>query len=898
MKNTLALSPEKLRATLAPDRVPYASSDDIPASGLRTHPQKRAFSALELAMHIKVAGYNIYLAGEPDLGRRYMLLNYLAPRAKKGTTPADLCYVYNFADQDCPILLTLPAGQGKKLKKFMARLVSQLVKEVPRRLEQAAFMNKRNLLASRFQTKRDALIEEMGRLAEGEGFILSLDEVGGMMLYPTCEGRRLTDQEIESMPTEELVRYKKKSDNLLAPMTTLMRELAQAEQQFAEAERSLEQETVEAFIRASFDAQAKKLLDTSRLPELGLYFASVRADILENHAQFTRPELSGMSGPGSTPAGMGGQTAPPPFSSGRGPSGAGGNARTARFGFTHALFALPHSFPAPLSLPLSASRSAPLSAAGRKKAAPLTPDGKVISPSPATEENGWPEAPACEATIFDEFTSRYDVNVFVDNSATTGAPVIFDDHPTMSNLMGAIERESEMGALVTNFSLIKAGSLHRANGGYLVLHAEDILHHPAAWEALIRTLRSGFSRLEDSGEDDVAKTKGLRPQPVPVFLKVILVGSEDIYDALLDGDERFSKLFKVKAHMTEHMPRNATGIKVYLSHIKHIITNDALLPFTRDALARLVDCGSRLIADQQKLSLKFPLLREIMVEASAHATLSGKTVVDATLIDKAQDERSFRSNLVEEAFMEDYDRRIIKVVTDGSAIGRANGLAVSTYGDFEFGLPHQISCTIGAGSGGIIDLEREAQLGGPIHTKAMMILKTYLIGSFAHNKPLILTGSLGFEQSYFGIEGDSASGAELAALLSALSGIPNKLSIAFTGAVGQSGEIMAVGSVTRKIEGFFEVCKRHGLTGDQGVLLPQDNIPHLMLHKDVIEAVRQGRFHIYTARHISEAMELLTGMPAGKRRKNGTYPPNTLFKLVDERLAELTRVSTMFRKKR
>jgi Predicted ATP-dependent protease len=895
MKHSLA--PEKLRATLAPERVPYKSSDDIPATGLRTHPQKRAFSALELAMHIRVAGYNIFLAGEPDLGRRYMLLNYLAPRAKRGATPADLCYVYNFADQDCPLLLTLPAGQGKKLKRFMAGLVSQLTKEVPRRLEQAAFMNKRNLLASRFQNKRDSLIEEMGRLAEGEGFILSLDEAGGMMLYPTSEGRRLTDQEIETMPTEELVRYKKKSDNLLGPMSTLMRELAQAEQQFAEAERSLEQETVESFLRTCFDGQAKKQMESCRQPELATYFAAIRADILENHAQFTRPENTGMPGPGGTPAGMGGQAAPPPFSSGRGPNGAGGMSRSARFSLAppalcHTLLPQGRPAPAPCASPYF---PAPALLAGRK-AAPLPSSDKNGRMGAGT--GGWPEIPVCEFTVFDEFTSRYDVNVFVDNSETTGAPVVFDDHPTMSNLMGAIERESEMGALVTNFSLIKAGALHRANGGYLVLHAEDILHHPAAWEALIRTLRSGLSRLEDSGEDDVAKTKGLRPQPVPVSLKVILVGTEDIYDALLAGDERFSKLFKVKAHMTEYMPRNATGIKVYLSHIKHIITNDSLLPFTRDALARLVDCGSRLIEDQQKLSLKFPLLREIMVEASAHASLSGKGMVDASLIEKAQDERSFRSNLVEEAFMEDYDRRIIKVVTSGSAIGRANGLAVSTYGDFEFGLPHQISCTIGAGSGGIIDLEREAQLGGPIHTKAMMILKTYLIGAFAHNKPLILTGSLGFEQSYFGIEGDSASGAELAALLSALSGVPNRLSIAFTGAVGQSGEIMAVGSVTRKIEGFFEVCKRHGLTGDQGVLLPRDNVPHLMLHKEVVEAVRTGRFHILTAGHIAEAMELLSGMPAGKRRKNGTYPPGTLFALVDQRLAELARVSTMFRKKR
>jgi predicted ATP-dependent protease len=304
-----------------------------------------------------------------------------------------------------------------------------------------------------------------------------------------------------------------------------------------------------------------------------------------------------------------------------------------------------------------------------------------------------------------------------------------------------------------------------------------------------------------------------------------------------------------------------------------------------------VDFGSRIIEDQQRLSLKYPLLREIMVEASALASLRGASVVTGDILRSAREARVFRSNLVEEAFMEEYDRGIIKVGTSGEAVGKVNGLSVSFYGDFEFGLPHEISCTVGAGSGGIIDLERDAKLGGPIHTKAMMILKSYLVGAFAHNKPLVLTGSLGFEQNYAGVEGDSASGAELAALLSALSRVPIRLSLAFTGAVGQFGQIMAVGGVTRKIEGFFEVCKRHGLTGDQGVILPRDNLAHVLLQGEVFEAVSQGKFHIYAVRHITEALEILTGMPAGRLRKNGAYSQGSLYRLVDERLRELARIS-------
>jgi predicted ATP-dependent protease len=421
---------------------------------------------------------------------------------------------------------------------------------------------------------------------------------------------------------------------------------------------------------------------------------------------------------------------------------------------------------------------------------------------------------------------------------------------------------------------------------------DDMLRYSHAWEALLRALRSGVARIEDAGEEDGNKAKGLRPAPVSLSLKVILIGSEDLYELLLDADDRFSKLFKIKAHFTEYMPRDQAGVRTYLRHIRRIIDDDGLPTFDREALAALVDHGSRLIEDQRRLSLRFSRLREIMVEASALAAMEGKEVVDGAMLRRAQDARNFRSNLVEEAYMEEYDRSIIKVVTKGEAVGRTNGLAVSSYGDFEFGLPHQISCTVGAGSGGIIDLERDAQLGGPIHTKAMMILKSYLVGSFAHNKPLVLTGSLGFEQNYAGIEGDSASGAELAALLSALADAPIRLSFAFTGAVGQSGEIMAVGGVTRKIEGYFEVCRRHGLTGKQGVIMPRDNIDHLLLHGSVVDAVAAKQFHIYAVEHITEALELLTGLPAGRRRKDGSYTPGSLFDRVDRRLAELTRIST------
>ncbi len=485
--------------------------------------------------------------------------------------------------------------------------------------------------------------------------------------------------------------------------------------------------------------------------------------------------------------------------------------------------------------------------------------------------------------------ARYDVNIFVDNSQTQGAPLILEDHPVASNLLGCIERESEMGALITDFSLIKAGSLHKANGGYLIIRAEDILQHFHAWEGLLRALRTGCARMEDVGEgqDSANRTKGIEPAPVPLNVKIVLIGSEALYETLLEGDERFGKLFRIKAHLSERTERNANGIKSYLYRIHRIIEDSHLLPFDRTGLAWMVDYGSRLIEDQRKLSLKFPLLREIMIEASALAVKQGEAQVTHDILEAALDDRTYRANLVEEIFMEEYDREFIKVRTSGKEVGQVNGLSVSWHGDFEFGLPHQISCTVGVGHGGIIDLEREAELGGPIHTKAMMILKSYLVSLFARRRPIVLTGSLCFEQSYAGIEGDSASGAELVALLSAIAEVPVRLDLAFTGALSQSGQIMAVGSVTRKIEGFFKVCARHGLTGTQGVIIPHDTVEHLMLSPRIVEAVSAGQFAIYPVKHIDEALELLTNMSVGKRRKDDTFTPDTLYDLVDKRLQSL-----------
>ncbi|MGX7950136.1 Lon protease family protein [Oleidesulfovibrio alaskensis] len=797
MSRPKPLPSSKLRTRLDPARIPCDDSRTLPRSAPRGSAQPRAMQALEMALHIRDTGYNIYLAGEANLGRTYMLMDVLTPRARKMPAPPDQLYVHNFDDRDHPRLILLPAGKGRALKNDLAQTITRIRKEIPSRFENDAYVKKRNELLERFQDIRDKLLKEMDSVAVGKGFNLDLDDAGGVTLYPLIEGKRLSEEEFERLDEGLRKNLKVKSDALLKVMTGLMRQLSKAEQSFSEGERSLDRKVMSEVLDAHLKPLAEEYNSACACAVLCDYFEDLRADMLDNLDSFVAKQDTPQQGDAS-----------------------GGSAS-------------------------------------------------------------------------EETLGRYEINLFVDNSELKGAPIVTEDHPTPANLLGCVEREAEMGALVTDFTLVKAGALQKANGGFLLLHMEDILQHPAAWEGLMRALRSSRARIEDPDDGvDTTKTKGIEPEPLDLSLKVILIGDEELYEQLTEHDDRFPKLFKIKAHMAETMRRDAAGVKNYLHRIGRIIEEAGLPPFTREAMAGIVDHGSRIIEDQKKLSLKFPLVRELMLEAAALASMKGKKMVDGATLHNALEARHYRSNLYEELFMEEYDRELIKVATSGQAVGHVTGLSVSMYGDFEFGLPHSISCTVGVGTGGIIDLEREAQLGGPIHTKAMMILKSYLLSQFAHNKPLVLSGSLCFEQNYVGVEGDSASGAELAALLSALAQVPIDMSLAFTGAVSQSGSIMAVGGVTRKIEGFFDLCVRRGLTGRQGVIIPHDNTDHLMLKYDVLKEVDAGKFAIYPVRHITEALELLTGIKTGNRRKDGSFTPDSLYHKVDRRLAEMGRLAT------
>jgi lon-related putative ATP-dependent protease len=789
MPKPLSLALDKLRAACPPSSVPFEDSREIPVGDASTTAfQPRALSALELGISLTGREYNIYLAGDPYLGRTYFIKSFLTPVAAKAPTPPDILYVYNFEDQDRPRALLLPAGQGRRLKADLNKAVAAIRDEIPSRFEQEAHLSKRQGLARSFQSAREDLFSEMEERAQDQGFNLEVDEHGGLTLYPLVEGKVVSDEEYERMDPDTRKSLKAQGDEIMNDMGGYLRKLSSEDRAYRDREKKLDQET--AADVADFHL-SELLRDFEAHPETCDFLRAVRQDIIENY------------------------------------------------------------------------------------------EGFLVKEPPPAQQHAQPD----QGVTADSLADRYEINLLVDNSKSAGAPVVIEDHPNHHNLLGCVERESDFGALYTDHTLIKAGAIHKALGGFLILRVDDLAHGAQAWEGLLRALRSGLCRIEDPTEGEQVRTRTIEPQPLPLSAKVILVGTDEAYEMLLYGDERFQKLFKLKAHLQDHIPRTPENEARLLTLLGRIISEAQLKPFSREALAGLIEQASALCDDQQRLTLRLPLLREIMCEASALAGIRGKTIVDGEVLRQARDAKLFRANLLEEEFIAEYDRQMIKVATSGSEVGRANGLSVRMYGDFAFGLPHQIACTVGVGHGGILDLEREAELGGPIHTKGMMILKSYLVSQFAQDKPVVLTGSLCFEQSYAEVEGDSASGAELAALLSALSGAPIDLSYAFTGAVSSSGAILAVGGVNQKIEGFFEVCRRRGLTGRQGVLIPKDNVVNLMLKEEVVKAVKDGMFHIYPLESIQEAIEILTGLPAGQREADGKFPEGTLFRLVDDRLA-------------
>ena len=498
-----------------------------------------------------------------------------------------------------------------------------------------------------------------------------------------------------------------------------------------------------------------------------------------------------------------------------------------------------------------------------------------------------------------EALRRFQVNVIVDNSKTSGAPVVREDNPILPHLVGRVEHRAMFGTLITDFTLIKPGSIHRANGGYLIVDVVKLLTQPFAWDTLKRMIRAQEVRIETPGEAlGMISTVSLEPEPIPLQLRVIMIGERQHYYLLNQLDPDFGDLFKVVADFNETLVWDEPNMQRYVTLIASVARQNALKPLTRDAVVLVIEQSARFADDAERLSLLIGRLIDLLREADYWAGQNGHGLIDAADIRKAIEAEENRVDRIRERALEAITRDIMLIDSDGAKAGQINGLSVSDLGNFRFGRPTRITARIGLGTGKVIDIEREVELGGPLHSKGVLILAGFLAATFGADTPLSLSASLVFEQSYGGVDGDSASSAELYVLLSAISEVPIKQSFAVTGSVNQLGEVQAIGGVNEKIEGFFDICKSRGLTGTQGVLIPKSNTKHLILRPDIVDAVKQGKFHIYPVERIDQGIELLTGMPAGARGKDGAYPAGTVFRKVSDRLQAMAAARQKFGQQR
>ena len=510
---------------------------------------------------------------------------------------------------------------------------------------------------------------------------------------------------------------------------------------------------------------------------------------------------------------------------------------------------------------------------------------------PSETSSGSSTSPATDQEAF----VRYQVNDLVDNTSCESAPVVFENNPTYYNLFGRIDYVARMGTLNTNHTMVKAGAIHQANGGYLILQARDLLASPLAWQTLKRTLQSGETRIENMGDQlSQVPSATLRPKPIPVNAKVIVIGTPDVLAMLQTVDEDFGRFFKVIAQFDTQMDRTPENIVKYASFVAARCQREHGRSFDKSAVASIIEYSSRLAEHQEKLTTRFLEVSDIITEAKYWATSAQDSLVTDAHVTKAIEQRRFRASLMEDRIQELIEDGTIRISTDGEKVGQVNGLAILASRESSFGKPSRITARVSLGQGQLVNVERETKLSGRIHDKGFLALTGYLRGKYGLDKPLSLNASISFEQSYSEVDGDSASSTELYALLSAISRLPLAQGIGVTGSVNQNGDVQAIGGATQKIEGFYEVCKAQGLTGRQGVMVPRDNLKHINLNDEVVEAVKAGQFQVYAIASVDEGIETLTGVPAGVKQEDGEYPEGTVHYLVELRLREMAQAARKF----
>lgn len=804
MSSARELSAEECRWRCDPSQFNFASTAELPAA-IGPIGQERATRALEFAATMDSKGYNVFVLGQPGVGRHSLALAALHEHATQMPVPSDWCYVHNFEESRAPRALELPPGRAVELRNDMAELIADIDREITRAFESDEYSERREEVVREFRDQRTAELQALEREVQAAGLAI-VRSPGGLIIAPANDGGEvLSPQEYQALPAEQRQEIDRKRQEMQERLEEVMRRGLRLEREARRRVAELDREVAQFAIGALFEEVRGNY---QGLDQVLNYLEQVREDILDNVDLF-RAEHA----PEETPEGQA-----------RMRLGTGG------------------------------------------PAGPQSPYG------------------------------RYAVNVLIDHGDQQGAPVIYESKPSIENLTGDIEHISLMGALVTDFTLIKAGSLHRANGGYLVVDALAVLTQPFAWEALKRALRDAQIRPESVRDQlRLISTVSLEPEPIPLHVKVVLIGTPLLYYLLHAQDEDLGKLFKVKADFALIMDRTAESAQQYARFVAGRCHEERLPHFAPDAVARVAEEGARLAGDQGKLTTLFSNIADLVRESAYWARRAGAEVVRAEHVYQAVEEAVYRSNRVEERLLELFQEGTLMVDVDGAQVGQVNGVAVLSMGDYAFGKPTRITARAFLGRPGVVNIEREVEMAGPIHNKATLILGGYLGGKFCRDRPFGAVATVAFEQVYEEVEGDSAAAAELYALLSSLGDVPLRQDLAVTGSVNQHGWVQPVGGINEKIEGFFRTCQLLGLTGKQGVVIPAANVRHLMLRSDVLDAIATGQFHVYAVETVDEAVELLTGMPLGERDPETGFPEGTLGAAVEARLAEMAEIHRRYR---
>jgi len=759
---------------------------ELPRSQHTILGQPRAQSALAFGIAMPNSGYNIFVMGDPGLGRLSMVFNHLEAVAKSQPAASSYAYVDNFANPREPLAVELPAGCGHSFSKDIEKLLDDVLATFPAAFESPMYQQKKTAIERQFSQAYNSALDLVDNRAQTLHVAL-FRENENITFAPLHGNKALNEEQFAGLPQAQREAFHKHVEELEDYLSEVLLELPQWRRTMVEKIRQLDNDTISQAIEPLFSELDDRY---QSVDDAVTYLTEIKQHLYNTISDYLMPgrSLEGQSN-----------------------------------------------------------------------------SGKRLM-----------------------LTEQYLPNVLVDNKQENGAPVIYETHPIYQNLFGRIEYVNDQGTLVTNYRRICAGSLHKANGGYLILDAEKLLNYPFVWEGLKRALKSGCIEIESPYSELGINTITLKPEVIPLKVKIILVGPPEIYYLLEELDSEFNEMFKILADFDHYIPRNEETTRQFVQLMMEQAKNSGTRPLTRQAFEGLIEYSCRLSENQYQFSARINDVLDIIGEAEMFCRQSGSRQMDRIHIEQALTAREYRNGRLSHDILEDMLDGTILIDTEGEAIGKINGLTVLEVGGSCFGAPARITTTVSPGSRGIIDIEREAELGQSIHSKGVMILTGYLGHFYAQQFPLAISASIAIEQSYSAIDGDSASLAELCCLISALTRTPIKQGFAVTGSINQYGEVQAIGGVNEKIEGFFRLCKARGLNGGQAVIIPAANKRNLMLKQEVLDAVAQGLFTVYTVTDVNQTLELLTGQPAGELNKEGAYPETSInFKAIS-RLKEIS----------